>query len=47
MNRTVISFNVEGLQKHMHTIAEMLDDFKPSLLMMQETKAHKIEELSI
>ena len=43
----MISYNVEGLLKHLHTVAEMIDNYHPSIVMMQETKCHKLEELSI
>ena len=42
-----MSFNTEGIKKHLYTIAEMMDNYKPSLIFLQETKCHKVEEMSI
>lgn len=40
----MFSYNCEGVHKHLHTIAEMIDDYAPHLLLLQETKLHKHQE---
>ena len=44
MRRSVISYNIEGVSKNLETAAELLDEFKPSMLLLQETKLHHHEE---
>ena len=42
-----MSYNIEGIQKHLETAAEILDDFEPSMMFLQETKVHQLEETHI
>ena len=41
-----MSYNVQGMVKHLWTIADLLDSYQPHLVMLQETKMHKLEETS-
>ena len=38
---------MEGVEKHLETVAEMADNIKPDLLLLQETKIHQLEEAAI
>ena len=42
-----MSYNIEGIQKHLETAAEILDEFEPSMMFLQETKIHHHEEAHI
>ena len=42
-----MSWNVEGLEKHLETVAKLADNIKPDLILLQETKAHQLEEAAI
>ena len=46
-DRTLLSWNIEGLAKQLHTAAEIMDAYKPELAFFQETLAHKLEEPAI
>ena len=42
-----MSYNIEGIQKHLETAAEILDEYKVSMMFLQETKVHHHEEANI
>ena len=42
-----MSWNVEGLEKHLETVAKLADNIKPDLILLQETKAHQLEEADL
>ena len=42
-----MSYNIEGIQKHLETAAEIMDEFEPSMMFLQETKVHYHEETHI
>ena len=47
MRRSIVSYNIEGIQKHLETAAEILDEFTPSMMFLKETKVHHHEETHI
>ena len=47
MCRQLISWNLEGADKHLETIAEIMDEYSPDIVFLQETKIHQNEEASI
>ena len=42
-----MSYNIEGIQKHLETAAEILDEQTASMMFLQETKVHHHEEAHI
>ena len=45
--KKLISFNVEGLRKQIPGLTYLMDEQKPSMVLIQESKCNKIEENSL